>query len=309
MTYNKVHSEKYPNQAIPLCPHIHNAIHSHTICLITAICYTKCLTGGEIMQAMCTNKLVTVSNTLTKVNWRCSLLEQRILHVLLGSIRNKVTHSETGNVFELEKLSEEEVCYINLMDMVLLYDMTLNEVLAELTLQVKPLFSNTIIVPYEGNFIPTRWVTDVMIDTNACLHYKWGKAIIPYISELKSNFTTYKLNYLKKLDSVYAIQLYLYCLSALSKSRRTSTEIIPLTDELRVVLGTGDKYKQHSHLRESILEPAIQQINERTNITIEVAECRRDKGTIRHGRKIVAVIWNVRWKEKKRKVIVAPQYN
>ncbi|MDT0478162.1 RepB family plasmid replication initiator protein, partial [Streptomyces sp. DSM 41014] len=83
------------------------------------------------------------------------------------------------------------------------------------------------------------------------------------MTQLEKHFTSYQLEQVKDLSSIYAIRLY----ELMMQWRATGkTQQIPI-DELRHKLGIEpDQYQKMSNFKDKVLDVAINQINEHTDI-------------------------------------------
>lgn len=85
--------------------------------------------------------------------------------------------------------------------------------------------------------------------------------IMPYIFELKKNYTTYMIGNIAKLNSVAKIRLYEIC----KQYEKISTIKLNI-DELKQILGS--QLKEFKEFKRITLEPAIKDINEYTDIQV-----------------------------------------
>lgn len=92
-------------------------------------------------------------------------------------------------------------------------------------------------------------------------------AILGYFIELKGFFTRISLKYLMALNSVYAIKLY-----KLLMQYRTVKKRVLTVDDLRTFLVLDDKFSQFSDIRKKVIEIAVKQINEFTDLFVEYKE-------------------------------------
>ncbi|WP_139031596.1 RepB family plasmid replication initiator protein, partial [Acinetobacter baumannii] len=87
----------------------------------------------------------------------------------------------------------------------------------------------------------------------------FAPAIIPLITRLEEQFTSYELQQIKGLSTAYAIRLY----ELLIAWRSTGKTPIIETQELRRKLGVLDgEYKMIADFKKRVFEPSIKQINE-----------------------------------------------
>lgn len=101
----------------------------------------------------------------------------------------------------------------------------------------------------------------------------FSKGMIPYLSDLHSQFTTYRILHVGKLDSKHAIRLYELLVmwhGQIYKKSEKGYKKFKL-DEFITLMGGGDAYKSVVYMfKQRVIEPAVKQINEETDITVEV---------------------------------------
>lgn len=128
----------------------------------------------------------------------------------------------------------------------------------------------------------------------------FSNKIMPYITELKKNFTQYRIEDLRHFTSSNTITIYKVLMmyynqytNYIANGKRTKEELEsflnPVIDvsELKALTVQGKKsYDRFSDLKKRVIEPAIKEINEHTefNITYD---------TIRVGRKIAKIQFHI----------------
>lgn len=125
----------------------------------------------------------------------------------------------------------------------------------------------------------------------------FGSDVIPLITRLSEQYTEYELEQIKDLDSVYALRIF-EMLMQWSKTGRTP--VIKL-DDLRARLGIEEnQYKLMSNFKQRILDFAVKEINDNTNVTVSYEQ-------EKEGRVIVGFIFKFKIKKTvKTKTIKAP---
>ncbi len=88
---------------------------------------------------------------------------------------------------------------------------------------------------------------------------KFSEAVIPFLSNLSSNFTQYLKQDIAGLSSAYAIRFYEF----LMQFKSTGVVRITLT-ELRQMFDLDGKYKATKDLRKWVIDVAIKEINEKS---------------------------------------------
>jgi plasmid replication initiation protein len=115
-----------------------------------------------------------------------------------------------------------------------------------------------------------------------CFH----PALVPILNR-PAVFARIKLAILGQFVSKYAPVLYENL--ELYVNRETKIWEIAV-DELRSMLGVGDKMKLFNHFRSYVLSPSIQEINDKSDFTVSVEEVRAKRGA---GRKIERLVFTV----------------
>ncbi|MEQ1718838.1 MAG: replication initiation protein, partial [Hyphomicrobium sp.] len=106
--------------------------------------------------------------------------------------------------------------------------------------------------------------------------------VLPYILQLKKNFTTVEMKYVMRLGSGHAMRIYDLVKSRSYRGHKVAVEI----DELQSLLGTADKYKRFNNFRMRVLDVACEEINKRTDLTISFV-VEPDKADKRKAGKVV----------------------
>ena len=118
--------------------------------------------------------------------------------------------------------------------------------------------------------IQSRWVSQIAyIDEHAKVEIIFAPAIIPLITRLEEQFTKYDIEQVSGLSSGYAIRLYELLIAWRSTGKTPIIEI----QEFRKKLGVLDtEYKQMNNFKSRVLEIAIAQINEKTDIKVKMEQ-------------------------------------
>lgn len=112
----------------------------------------------------------------------------------------------------------------------------------------------------------SRWVDKIgYIDDLGCVELVFASDVIPLITRLEAKYTEYELKQVVGLQSEYAIRLYELIIQWRSVGK---TNLISL-EELREKLGLVDEYKRIEAFKRRVLNLAVRQINEHTDITVE----------------------------------------
>ena len=137
--------------------------------------------------------------------------------------------------------------------------------------------------------ITSRWVSEVVyIDDTAVVEIIFTPAVIPLITELERHFTSYDLEQVAGLSSSYAVRLYEILIAWRGIGSVPEIELQHLREQLGI---DPDEYKRMHHFKARVLDVAIQQINEYTDITAEYEQHKT-------GRKITGISFKFKPKVK-----------
>ena len=113
----------------------------------------------------------------------------------------------------------------------------------------------------------------VYVENEGTVKFMFSYAIIPYLVELEKCFTTYEIKQIANLKSRYSMRLYEF----LVQFRSTGKLKITL-EELRFRLGLLDtEYATMGNFKMRVLDLAVNQINEHTNLKVEYTQKKRGR--------------------------------
>lgn len=113
--------------------------------------------------------------------------------------------------------------------------------------------------------VRSRWVSEVRyVDAEATVKLIFAPVVIPLITRLEERFTQYEMKQISELSTGYAIRLYelLICWRTTGK-----TPVIELLEFRQKIGVLENKYTAMCDFKKRVLEPALKQINEHTDIT------------------------------------------
>ncbi len=224
-------------------------------------------------------------NNVINASYRLSLGEQRLILSCIGQINP--TMDDLG------------VYSVSTDDYAKLFNLSRKRAYRELKDVAEQLFDRYVIIDaaslpddlrikykvvVESGTFKTRWVSHLQYDNvNLSLSLCFSPLMIPYLSQLKSQFTKYDIEHVANFSSVYAIRIYEFL--AQRQFQSTKSFVMPLMD-LRDLLQLDDsKHRLYGHLKSRVLDPAINQINDFSNITADYTEKKR-------GKKVVSIQFN-----------------
>ena len=204
--------------------------------------------------------LVTISNKLVTACYNLTLSEKRLLLCVLSKINNNPNDFET---LELDKFY-----YISVQEYADLYRINRHTAAIDAKKAVKKLFGRFVRIAEVDGTVETHWVSSVKYFTDgSCIGIKWSPDIIPLISELRRNFQSYRLRFLAKMSSYYAVRYYELLESALQKNQNKLEFSI---DELKKMFVIEEKYKLFADLKKRVIEKPIKDLVQNTNLNVSI---------------------------------------
>lgn len=197
-------------------------------------------------------ELVVKSNQVVEASYRLSVLEQRVLISAIAKIPKQIAVTDdeiyTVSTYDLQSIGvHEKTAY------------------KELKLAVERLYERSINF-IDGNGSKIRWVQRIDFnDSKSEIAIRFSKDILPYISNVKANFTQYLLSDVATMKSAYSFRLY----ELVAQYKNIGKRLIGI-DDLRLMLDVGKRYKTTGNLIAWVIQPSIDEINEVTNLTVTV---------------------------------------
>ncbi|MDC4368233.1 MULTISPECIES: replication initiation protein RepM [unclassified Acinetobacter] len=208
------------------------------------------------------NDLVVKDNALINASYNLEVTEQRL--ILLSIIRAR----ETG-----QGISSDSKLEIHASDYASRFDVTKEAAYNALKNAVNNLFERKFSfkeIHKDTNkeiVVKSRWVSRIAyVDDLATLEVTFAPDVVPLITRLEKHFTSYQLKQVAQLTSKYAIRLYEFLIAWRNVGK---TPVISLS-EFREKLGLEiNEYQKMVNFKSRVLEPAIKQINELTDINVK----------------------------------------
>ncbi|NMZ71367.1 Initiator Replication protein [Pseudomonas peli] len=115
-----------------------------------------------------------------------------------------------------------------------------------------------------------RWVYHVKYrEGEGCVELGFSPTVLPHLTKLNREFTSYQLKQVGGLNSFYAIRFY----ELMSQFYKIGSRECELS-RLRELLDLGDKYPSVKDLQKYVLTPAMNEVNSQTDLTVSL-EARR----------------------------------
>jgi plasmid replication initiation protein len=201
-----------------------------------------------------TNKLVTKSNMLIEANYKLGVVEQKIILCLASNIQPNDSDFKTYTlpVKEFNKL----------------LGLKGTPKYSELRQTTKELMQKVFEIRINRKVVQVAWLSYVAYnELEGTIDIRFDPFLRPYLLELKSHFTSYKLENVVKLKSSYAIRIY-----ELLKQYEKLQERTFLLSDLRKMLGAEEIYPAYGNFKQRVLVPAQKELKKKTDIHFEIDE-------------------------------------
>ena len=222
---------------------------------------------------MATEKQVVVvkSNKLIEASYRLDLIEQRIILYAIVEARETQQGLSDGFVtLEAKRFAA-------------MFEMDESNTYGQLKEAMDTLFGRHIVVhdihPESGfaRVSKVRWIsTASYIDGAGAVQLRFATDLLPYITRLETEFTSYRLEKIGRMTSVHAVRMYELLVQYLGIGKR-EIEIVWLKE----TLGIADEYPRMDNFKRRVLEPALAQINEHSDIRVSYTQ-RKTGRTVSH---------------------------
>lgn len=235
------------------------------------------------------SELVVKDNALIQASYTLGLAEQRL--ILLAIIEAR----ETGEGIDHSSLLRVHAhAYADHFD---IDKGNAYEVIKEAS---KGLFDRYVTYhdknPKNGNdrSFHCRWVDKIGYEkATGTVFMRFTSDVVPLITRLESNFTSYEIEQVANLDSGYAIRLYELLIQWRVAGK---TPMFDLQDFRRKLGVEDNQYKTMSNFKKYVLDFAIKQINEHTDITAKYEQSKQ-------GRTITGFTFTFKSKKKNKKQV------
>ena len=229
--------------------------------------------------------MVVKDNRLIEASYKLSEAEQRIMLMAIAWARENVT----------DELTTDTWIELQAKDYISIFDADSKSGYRHLKAAVRALASRKIAVevtdPTTGlpAILEADWVTNALyVEKAGIIRINFGSIIVPYIWRLEERFTAYQLKLVKQLSGSYTIRLYELLLQYAPIGDRTFS-----IEELREILDAqGKAYDRINNFKARVLDYAIDQINDTTDLII-------DYEGIKYGRSWIAVKFIIKRKNSK----------
>ena len=218
------------------------------------------------------SQLVVKGNELIQQKrYNLTATQQKFLAYVISKIKPDDT------IATLYEIRVEDFCAMTGIDKTYFYD--------EFIKMIDRFDEQSFWVDTEDELYKFRWFNDTRYIKGAGkVNLYISKALKDYLFELQSNFTQYELYNVMALHSKYAIRLF-----ELFKSYEYQHYKTFVTEDLKHLL-YAENYKNFKDFRLRVLEPAITEINEYTELNVSYEP-------VFKGRKVIEIAFKIKLKD------------
>jgi plasmid replication initiation protein len=206
-----------------------------------------------------TSQMIVKSNHLVEASYRLELSEQRAILMAIFLAR------ENGL-----GITSDKFLTITAADYAAMFGIDINTAYEQLQSVGTSLYERTITLndihepSKKPRKIQTRWVSAVSYVPDAALvQIQFSGVIVPYITKLEREFTSYKISMIAKMTSIYAIRLYELLIQWGGVGHRTV-----MIQDLKNTLAIDAGYAAIKDFKKRVVDPAVEQINKYTDIQV-----------------------------------------
>ena len=212
--------------------------------------------------------LVTKHNDLIEASYRLKLEEQRLLLACIAQLDSR----ENADIPDTITVTAKEYADI--------FGIHLRHSYQQLKDSANSLYERDIKIKSLNTRKRQRWVYSISYNDSAgSVSLSFAPNLKPYLCQLNGYFKSYQIKNIGSLKSVHSIRLY----ELLNQWKETGTRFIRLND-FKDMLQLSDKYSLYADLRKSVIEPAIKELNQKTDFNVSF-EPEKD------GRKVVKLVF------------------
>lgn len=206
------------------------------------------------------NDLVVVkANSLIEASYRLSIDEVRILALTIGTMDPK---------------SSQKVFDFTVADFVREFpEISMDNAYKQIQAAIKRIYDRSVITEDKNRVTEFRWVSSrTYFKKEGRFRIAMTDEVMPYLTQLKGQFAKYQLKNIAYFNSVHSIRIY----ELITQYRSVGSREITI-EELKKWLQVEENYSRWNNFKQWVLEPAITEINEKSDLLVEVEQIKRGR--------------------------------
>lgn len=208
---------------------------------------------------MNTKALVVKDNRLVEASYTLSLVEQRIVLMAIAWSRQNDLELSCDTWVELQACEYADM-----------YKITLDAAYKQLSNACESLQERKIKIMGVDRLTrapavyKSKWVTDaIYVQDVGVVRLKFSEMLVPYVSDLNTHFTSYAIGSVSSLSTGYAIRMY----ELLAQYKTIGSRKILIGDLKDYLECDTPAYDRLDNFRRRVIDPALEQINDCTDLT------------------------------------------
>ena len=227
--------------------------------------------------------LVVKANKLVEARQRLSIQEQRIILLLISKIRPEDVNF-LWYKFEILDLAK----FLGLVKSKRIY--------IDVRKAVRKLMKRIITIDRKVRNIDLHWIEAAEYGDKGFIKICINQVLKPYLLNLKTQFTKYRISYIVHLRSTYSIRIY----ELLKRFEHIGAASFEL-DKLKYTLGVNqDEYKFYNHFKEKAILVAQKELFEKTDLAFAFEE-------IKSGKKVTEIRFIIKKNDPEQKFLALPE--
>jgi len=210
---------------------------------------------------MSKNSMIRKDNFLITASYRLTLTEQRLVLLAIS----KISYDQPIPRRVMVTVKEFLECFP---------DVAQEHAYNQIQEAVNNLWERKIILADPKQIEDFRWISakTKYLEGTARIGFSFSPEVMPYLEQLKEQFTKYRLGDISSLKSIYSIRLY----EMMMQFQSTGFISISLED-FKKRLGVGQKYKTYRDFKKRVIDYAVAELNRKSLFTITFTPLRQGR--------------------------------
>lgn len=206
---------------------------------------------------MAKDLVVVKANSLIEASYRLSIDEVRILALTIGTMDPK---------------SNQQIFDFTVADFMREFP-EIDNAYKQIQAAIKRISERWVKTEDEEGITEFRWVSSrTYFKKEGRFRIAMTNEVMPYLTQLKGQFTQYQLKNIAYFNSVHSIRIY----ELITQYRSVGSREITV-DKLKEWLQVEANYPRWDNFKNRVLTPAIAEINEKSDLFVEVEQIKRGR--------------------------------
>lgn len=226
--------------------------------------------------------LIYKTNSLIEASYRLTLDEIRVLALTIGTMNPK---------------SDQQVFDFTVADFIAKFpDVTEKNAYNQIQNAINRIYDRSVRTEDAERVTKFRWVSSqTYFKSEGRFRIALTNEVMPYLTQLKGQFTQYQLRHISSFNSVHAIRIYELCTQYKTMGEREIT-----VEKLKEWLQVEGNYSRWGNFKMRVLEPSLKEINSKSDLLVSVE-------LIKKGRSIHAIKFDIKPKKVAKTIETEPK--